>query len=43
MENPGEAHWEVIRRVFKYLKGTKNNELIIAKIKSIKQQIFSTL
>jgi hypothetical protein len=34
MENPGESHWEVIKRVFKYLKGMKNNELVIGKIKN---------
>jgi hypothetical protein len=34
MENPSEAHWEVIKRVLKYLKGTKNNKLIIGKIKN---------
>jgi hypothetical protein len=34
MENPGKTHWEAIKRVFKYLKGTKNNELIIGKIKN---------
>jgi hypothetical protein len=33
MENPGEAHWEAINSVFKYLKGTKN-KLIIGKIKN---------
>jgi hypothetical protein len=31
MENPGRTHWEVIKRVFRYLKGTKNNELILGK------------
>jgi hypothetical protein len=34
MENPGKAHWEAIKRVLKYLKGIKNNELIIGKIKN---------
>jgi ATP-binding cassette subfamily B (MDR/TAP) protein 1 len=33
MESPGKAHWEAIKRVFKYLKGMKNNELIIGKTK----------
>jgi hypothetical protein len=34
MESPGQAHWEAIKWVFKYLKGTKNNELIIGRSKS---------
>jgi hypothetical protein len=34
MENPGEVHWEGIQRVLRYLKGTKNNKLIIGKSKS---------
>jgi hypothetical protein len=34
MESPGIAHWEVIKRVFKYLKGMKNNELVIGKIRN---------
>jgi hypothetical protein len=34
MESPGVAHWEVIKRLFKYLKGTKNNELVIGKIRN---------
>jgi hypothetical protein len=31
MENPGRTHWEVIKRVFRYLKRMKNNELILGK------------
>jgi hypothetical protein len=34
MESPGIAHWEVIKRVFKYLKGMKNNKLVIGKIRN---------
>jgi hypothetical protein len=34
MESPGQAHWEAIKKVFKYLKGMKNSELIIGKSKS---------
>jgi hypothetical protein len=34
MECPGEVHWEAIKRVLKYLKGTKNNKLIIGKTKN---------
>jgi hypothetical protein len=33
MENPGRIHWEAIKRVFRYLRGTKNNELILGKTK----------
>jgi hypothetical protein len=27
LENPGEAHWEAVKRVFRYLAGTKNYSL----------------
>jgi hypothetical protein len=28
MQNPNESHWEVLQRVFSYLKGTSNKGLI---------------
>ena len=31
LENPGEMHWNVTKRVFKYLKGTKNQKLTLGK------------
>jgi len=24
LDNPGEAHWDVVKRVFRYLSGTAN-------------------
>ena len=29
--NPGHAHWEATKRVIRYLKGTKDAELILGK------------
>ena len=29
MQNPGRPHWEVLKRVFRYLKGTKDLKLVI--------------
>jgi hypothetical protein len=29
MQNPGRAHWEAVKRVFRYLKGTKDTCLVI--------------
>ena len=29
MQNPGRPHWEVLKHVFRYLKGTKDLKLII--------------
>jgi hypothetical protein len=34
MENPGEVHWGMIKRVFRYLKVMKKHELIMGKNKS---------
>ena len=31
LENPGEIHWNATKRVFKYLKGTKNRKLTLGK------------
>ena len=28
MENPGRTHWEAVKRVFRFLSGTKNWELV---------------
>ena len=27
LENPGEAHWEAVKRIFRYLAGTRNHAL----------------
>src|SRR5712664_3645063 len=27
LENPGEAHWQAVKRVFRYLAGTRNQAL----------------
>ena len=29
LENPGENHWNVVKRVFKYLKATKDHKLVL--------------
>ena len=29
MQNPGRPHWEVLKRIFHYLKGTKDLKLVI--------------
>ena len=29
MSNPGHAHWEAVKRVIRYLKGTKDAKLIL--------------
>ena len=29
MENPGRPHWEAVKQVFRYLKGTKDVHLVI--------------
>jgi hypothetical protein len=34
MENPARPHWEVIKRVFKYLKGSKQLQLTYGKTKN---------
>ena len=31
MANPGHAHWEAVKRVIRYLKGTKDAKLILGK------------
>ena len=31
MSNPGHAHWEAIKRVIRYLKGTKDAKLILGR------------
>ena len=31
MVNPGCAHWEAVKRVMRYLKGTKDTKLILGK------------
>ena len=31
MANPGHAHWEAVKCVIRYLKGTKDTELIVGK------------
>ena len=28
LENPGEAHWEAVKQVFRYLAGTKGHALM---------------
>ena len=30
MSNPGPAHWEAVKRVIRYLKGTKDAKLILS-------------
>ena len=31
MSNPGRIHWEAVKRVIRYLKGTKDAKLIIGR------------
>ena len=31
MSNPGRAHWEAVKRVIRYLKGTKDAKLILGR------------
>ena len=31
MVNPGHAHWEAVKHVIRYLKGTKDAKLILGK------------
>ena len=31
MLNPGHVHWEAVKRVIRYLKGTKDAKLILGK------------
>ena len=31
MANPGHAHWEAVKRVIRYLKGTKDWKLVLRK------------
>ena len=31
MVNPGHAHWEAMKRVIRYLKGTKDMKLVLGK------------
>jgi len=29
MQNPGRPHWDAVRRIFRYLKGTKDHKLVV--------------
>ena len=31
MLNPGHAHWEAVKRVIRYLKGTKDTKLVLGR------------